>query len=229
MTLLIDLDIVVYRALYGGKDDFISTVEVAEDNILLPIIERFDNHDKRSFLTGGGNFRDKIATIKPYKGNRDRSNRPRHYSAIREYFIDFWEAEVVNGMEADDAIGISQDDNSIICTIDKDLDMVPGQHYNINDRGLYYISPEEGVYNFLRQMLVGDAVDNIPGIDKIGKVKSERLLINKQPKEQLEVVEELYKKQYGQQWRSAFDEIATLLWIRQKGAFTYKDCKLLYQ
>jgi 5'-3' exonuclease len=181
-TILIDMDIIVYRAGHGAKGDFIMNIEKVHD-IIDPVIERFTGYDYRGFISGPRNFRTKVAKIKKYKGNRDSSSRPRYYDAIREYMINFLGVEVSDGIEADDILGILQNDNTIICSIDKDLNMVPGMHYNFNMKELYYISPEEGVYNFLRQMLTGDPSDNIPGINRIGDVKSERLLQGKTPKE----------------------------------------------
>jgi len=55
-------------------------------------------------LSGPGNFRDSIATIKPYKGNRDPTHIPVHYSAIRQYMIDQYCAVVIHGREADDEV-----------------------------------------------------------------------------------------------------------------------------
>ena len=127
----------------------------------------------RLFLTGGGNFRETLATIKPYKGNRDRSTRPFWYKEIRTYLVDRWGAEVVEGMEADDAVSILQwngeDGSTIICTIDKDLENVPGHFYNYHKKEARYISLPEATRNFYRQIIVGDASDNIPGCYKKGK------------------------------------------------------------
>lgn len=131
------------------------------------------------FLTGGGNFREQLATIKPYKGNRDRSLRPYWYDTIREYLIDRWGAEVVEGMEADDAVAIVQwnaGDDSIICTIDKDLLNVPGHHYNYHTKEATYVTYEEATLNFYRQILTGDSTDNIPGCYRVGKARAEKLL-----------------------------------------------------
>lgn len=133
-------------------------------------------------LTGKDNFRDKLVDY--YKANRDRSTRPVHYDAITEYLKDVWGAKIVNGREADDALSIIQRkdfalacvaDNrgpyfsvsTIICSIDKDLDIVPGWHYNFVKDETYWIDEVEGLRNFYKQMLTGDTADNIPGFHKI--------------------------------------------------------------
>ena len=128
------------------------------------------------FLTGGNNFRDEIATIKPYKGNRDRSLRPYWYEEIRSYLVHRWGAEVVNGMEADDACSILQDTSAdrstIICTIDKDLETVGGHFYNYYHKEAKYITEQEALVAFYRQLITGDAADNIPGCYRVGSGKA---------------------------------------------------------
>ena len=157
------------------------------------------------YLTGKGNFRDDVASILPYKGNRDDLHKPIHYDAIKQYLIDVWDAEVIEGMEADDAMAIAQSDalvwdfderadrflpeegSTVICTIDKDLRMVPGYHYNWNkDEHPVWVSEVEGIKWFYTQLLTGDMTDNIQGIPGVGPKKAEKIL------EGCETEEEMY-------------------------------------
>jgi 5'-3' exonuclease len=126
------------------------------------------------FLGGKTNFRTDIATIKEYKGGRDR--KPIHYAAIRNYLVEVHDAEVIEGMEADDALGIYQTSDSCICTIDKDLDMVEGYHYNFVTDKMYTITPGVALRKFYTQLLTGDPVDCIVGVPLIGKVKAAKIL-----------------------------------------------------
>ena len=123
--------------------------------------------DFRGYLTGDDNFRDTIDSLYPYKGHRDGSGRPTRYDEIREYLIKNQRAIVVDGMEADDAMAIAQCedvDNTIICTKDKDLWMVPGWKYNFGkDPHKFYVTEEEGIRWFYTQLLIGDSTDNIMG------------------------------------------------------------------
>ena len=72
------------------------------------ILEETQADSYRIFLTGEGNFREQIATIAVYKGNRDPDHKPHWYREIKDYLINVWSAEVVDGQEADDAMGIAQ-------------------------------------------------------------------------------------------------------------------------
>lgn len=176
------------------------------------------------YLTGSGNFREGLATILPYKGNRDPTHKPKYYKELKQYMVDKHNAIIVHGMEADDAMAMEQwshrDKSTIIATIDKDLDMIPGWHYNLNSKEQYWVDLDRANYFFFWQMLVGDSTDNIPGIKGIGKARAtkalEHLIGDTQAMKQ--VVEEMYMKQYPDNHRDAFNEVASLLWmIREEG------------
>jgi hypothetical protein len=170
----------------------VEPVGIAIHNIKASIQATMTNtrsDDYKLFLTGEGNFREKLATIKPYKGNRDPNAKPVHYRALRDYCILQCNAAIVDGQEADDALGIEQytdwlqgvrnpqlSSATIICTIDKDLDMIPGWHYNFEHKEVYWVNEEEATYNFYHQLLTGDVTDNIQGVPDIGKAKATKIL-----------------------------------------------------
>lgn len=185
--------------------------------------QAFPDHQwYRAFLTGKGNFREKVATIKPYKGNRDPNHRPKYYKEIRQYLIERYNAVVVEGMEADDMLGITQwqhpDKSTVICSIDKDLKMIPGYHYNPRTQEFFYQTIDDANMFFLWQMMVGDATDNIPGVNGIGPKKADKVIEKAEGNFDMvrSVVRDMYQKQYGENWEAAWDEVATLLWMRRK-------------
>lgn len=192
------------------------------------------NHDTmRVFLTGHGNFREQIATLLPYKGNRDKLHKPKYYDDIRRYLCNVWRAEVIDGHEADDAIASAQwvatDDSTVSVSIDKDLNMIPGNHYNPVTKELYYVEQEEADLALFYQMLVGDRTDNIPGIDKIGDKRASDL-INEHGRDVdrvREAVKEKYRQQYGPDWEAAYHEVGALLWMRRDPDSPYGQVDLL--
>lgn len=130
-------------------------------------------------LTGPGNFREKIATMRKYKGNRDPAHKPYHYQAIRDFLTDTWKAVVVQGHEADDEVSIRARDahgKYVVATTDKDLDQIPGWHYNYQKKVFYDVSDEDGEDFFWQQMISGDGTDNIPGCYRMGAVKARDLV-----------------------------------------------------
>jgi hypothetical protein len=96
--------------------------------------EKFgDLDDVIVYVDGDGNFRNRIATIKPYKGNRI-SAKPVAFTDIKDYLVDQWGARIVYDQESDDAMAIAQRNryDTIICSVDKDMLQVPGWHLNPN-------------------------------------------------------------------------------------------------
>jgi len=97
-----------------------------------------------AYLTGKNNFRDDIATLQRYKGNRYRSDgtritpQPRYLQECRDYLIEEFNGILCDGQEADDALSIHrnkfppEDTNYIISSIDKDLRINYGYHHNQN-------------------------------------------------------------------------------------------------
>ena len=180
------------------------------------------------FLTGAGNFREQVATIQPYKGNR-KAAKPVLYDKLRDFLVDNHDAIVVTGQEADDEVAIRQTmaqegveldrDNpqSVIVTIDKDLLQVPGWHYNPQRDGFKFVTPEFGALHFYRQILTGDAVDNIPGIKGMGPKKAEKILqIGMTPGEMWHYCLDEYEScgQYDDPTLAAIEN-AQLLWMKR--------------
>lgn len=126
------------------------------------------------FLTDSmSNYRMTLATTWPYKGHRKAGERPKYYKAIREYMVEHWGAQIMFGIEADDALAIAHSHfeslglESVIVTEDKDLLQVPALHYNINkNTEVFRISDEVGFKNLWLQVITGDRTDNIPGVSE---------------------------------------------------------------
>jgi hypothetical protein len=135
-------------------------------------------------LSGPGNWRDTHAKIAVYKGNRDPEHKPYHYQAIRNYLVERWGARVIVGHEADDEVSIlarqhiaeGDETGYVVCTIDKDLDQVPGYHYDYKKHVHYAVTQEHAERWFWIQALSGDPTDNIPGCYRIATKTAEQLV-----------------------------------------------------
>jgi len=223
-TLLVDGDIVKYSCGFASDSgDKIEPVEYALHSVkqLLNNIRTKTGADNcRVFLTGKDNYREKLATIKPYKGNRDRTKKPHWYNEIHEYLLRQHKAEVINNREADDAMGCEQwksNGSTIICTLDKDLDMIPGRHYNWRKNVLYDVTLPEADLFFYTQLLTGDRTDNIVGVPGIGKKKAEKIVnIGMDNQQKYEAVLATYQKVYGDKAPVVLKENADLLWIQRE-------------
>jgi hypothetical protein len=215
MKALIDGDILVYRIGFASENEPESIAmarcsEFIEDLILFNGFGEY-----QGYLTGKTNFRNEIAVTAPYKGNR-KSAKPKHYQLLRDYMESAWAFTMIEDQEADDAIGIAAYEMEVgeycICSIDKDLDMLRGDHYNFVKDERYFITEEEGIKNFYKQLLMGDRVDNIIGIKGIGTVKAERLL--KECKNENEMYLAILEAYDGNAERVL--ENGRLLWIRRQ-------------
>ena len=214
---LLDGDIICYRIGFTTQDVnekiTLSRINSYLDNIL------FDSgaSDYLIFLTGESNYRKDI--YPEYKANR-KQERPKHYALIREYLMNHEAAIMCEHEEADDVMGYSQTDNTIICSIDKDLDQIPGRHYNFVKDKHYVVSPEEGLAFFYQQLITGDRVDNIPGLPKVGPVKAKKILGEWTDEQDAKTKTlEAYKEFLGldeEKARERINLIGRLLWIRKK-------------
>lgn len=197
---LVDGDIVVYSNAASAENDPVEVAYMRIDQMMHSILDTTSSDTFRVFLSGANNFRYEI--YPEYKANRKDMVDPRWRAACKEYLVREWNAEVTDGYEADDALGINQTTDTIICSIDKDLDMIPGMHYSwpivrkgaiVREGKIYDVSLLEGLVSFYKSLLVGDRTDNIFGVAGIGPVKAEKEIAHLQTEEEMfNRVAELY-------------------------------------
>lgn len=249
---VLDADVLLYRCGFAAdaqargdfKDEFPdASPEEIEDHLASFDYEHYAKHNAKSvildtqeifsrdcvlYLSGHGNFREQMATILPYKGNRDKTHRPKYYKELKQYFVEHWDAIVVDGREADDALSCElwkAPDETVLVTIDKDLDNTPGWHYNWVKKELYYVSSEAADYNFWKQVLTGDTTDNIPGIKGIGPKKAEKILEGRENDwyEMAAAVTVAYETAFGDNAPQYLYENASLIWMQREEGINFDD------
>lgn len=237
---IVDADLIIYRVGFAVKEDepvenALATVRTMINNIW----DRFPDSPRPGKLYIGGkyNFRDALVCPediffgpnKVYKGNRDPALRPAFYHEIREYMIHVHGAIVVDGMEAEDAASIEhyshKDRSTVLVHQDKDLNCIPGFHYNpVKMNDVYYQTLQQANSWFWKQVLTGDRTDNIRGIDGLGPKTADKIIDpcgNDWMKMRDAVLAE-YKKQYGTfDAEASMDATAKLVWILRKTGETY--------
>jgi len=223
-TLLVDADVLTYSV--GGLKNqngdpeswpvVVTMLDTMIENMLLATgcttVKIYISSDDKS------NFRIKSATIQPYKGHR-KTEKPYHYQTIRNFLKASREAVEVFNMEADDELSIQlmSDKNFVLASTDKDLNNTPGWHYNWSKAKMYKVSEIEALQNFYKQLLTGDATDNIPGLYGVGPKSSlvEWLDTCDDELRMYNHVKYQYERRFGSYWRMFLNENGTLLWIKR--------------
>lgn len=225
MICLIDGDLVAYRCAATCKEE--DPVDVAVyriDKLMREIVEAADCDEYQVWLSGSGNYRKDINPT--YKANRKDMVPPVYLQDSREFLVTEHGAKLSHGVEADDMLGINQSDDTIIASLDKDLLMIPGKHFNWTKQqyGDYTsINQDQADKTFWKQMLIGDTSDNIFGVRGLGPVKSSKLIDPCETnKECMDTVLNLYDD-----WQR-FLVNANCLWImRHKDSIWYQDLDLI--
>lgn len=159
-----------------------------------------------------------------YKANRWKppAESNKFVPTIRKLAIHEGLAIEAYGREADDYLRIwalqaeRANEPYVVISVDKDLDCIPGKHYNITERRLYDVSKRDALRFSYQQLLSGDGVDNIPGVLGLGPIKSAKLMYNLHEEEEFqEVVVEMYMSVYEDGWYEMLLSNGKLLHIQR--------------
>ncbi len=187
-------EILDVSALHWKKD--FSIAKYALDAQLKGIFRHCSEHEPlrgahaemQLVLSGVGNHRDAIATVLPYKGNRKDRPAPLWKREVLQYLKANWKADVVDGIEADDEVAMRMTSyakagvDTILATIDKDLDQIPGWHYDYKNHVFYFVDTDEAMCKFYAQAMSGDMTDYVRGARGIG------------PETARKIVDEIYER-----------------------------------
>lgn len=159
--------------------------DVARDNlhnqlngIVAEADARFGKVRVHTFLTGSGNYRDRLPSRVTYKHNRLATAKPAHLHRLREWAVTAWNAQIVHWHEADDEVAIQMHakEGGICCSIDKDLLQIPGDHM-IPKKGFIRISEKSALCRLYQQIIAGDSTDGVPGCYRVGPDGAQALVI----------------------------------------------------
>lgn len=192
ITILWDTDMLVYRsasavAEYSPFDKTLlirADIEEAKNNIQGKIKEveqmvfdHFDQPINSIHCISGKSFRYKVEPN--YKSNRKGKPKPPNYNELIEWIEATYETAKEPELEADDVMGLMQEEDTIICSGDKDMRQIGGYHVNLinpENKGIESVDPEDGFKFFLQQCISGDPVDGYQGIPSWGATKAVKWL-----------------------------------------------------
>ena len=187
---VIDADIILYKACLvseeevdWGNDQWIlwsnlNLVKTVIDDQVDLIVEEMEADRSLLCFSDVNNFRKDVNP--EYKANRRGTRKPMCFKPALQYCKDTYPYRIFENLEADDTIGIigttENENDYVIVSEDKDLLTIPGLHWDLKLKRLYRIEEEEADFNFYKQTLMGDTVDNYKGCPKVGSVTAEKIL-----------------------------------------------------
>jgi hypothetical protein len=257
MKALIDADILRYEVAFAaeaawkhiqpGSEDAPPWELVAQqmEERIEEIVRKTGADDHELFMTEGATFRYDIAVSRPYKGGR-HAPKPYHFENITVHLVHTRGATVVTYLEADDALAIKHcdDEETVLCSRDKDLRQVPGLFYawelgqqpsfgpvdidpfgglDLTDKPLKLKGT--GFAWFGAQVLTGDVVDTIPGLPGVGPRGAWNILREATTAEEVNsALEDAYREKapVDVHWEDYLLEQGRLCWMTRR---LHKDGK----
>lgn len=185
---IVDADSIIYAICVNKKQDEnqVSEYGLQSERSLEQVIEEFNNYFFKILMDTGCNSYIALTTkgshrysiYKEYKANRKYLERPKYLTEITDYCINELGFIRIDGYEADDLVNIFNNlikDDKILIHTDKDLNQIPGKHYNYKTPEFYNITSDEGAELLWKQVITGDATDNIKGIPGKGIKAAEEI------------------------------------------------------
>lgn len=237
----VDADMLCYVA-GGGEDMSVATSRRIVHSMVETFREQAQAERAVLQMTASGCLKGQrvlVPTSQPYQAQRKGSRRPKNWGYLREYLAQYagpdFKVKIWDDREADDGFGyvsVSRP-NDVICTNDKDMQMLEGWHLDWTTKELFEVPRDTyelirgnktyGYKWFLLQMLQGDSADHIRGLGKCaaaprgcGPATAAKMLAGTAGKEDgIAEVVRFYKGAFDDKWANEFAEQAMLLWIRR--------------
>lgn len=230
---LIDLDTLVYIIAYrqfnnGNRDN-----ELLVKNHIKEFISTILINTRADFVAmayqkvGHSNFRKGV--YPDYKSTRPEA--PEFITVWKKYILSVYEelgAIGVNVIETDDwnSIGYYKfKDKYEVITVssDKDLEQVPGEHYNPSKNEGFFIAYSDSWWNVYLQQLTGDVTDSIQGIFGVGPAKAEKILNNRNISGDIQlIIFNAYKSAYSTEGYNEFIKTRFLVTLLKSENFSFE-------
>lgn len=185
--LLVDGDPIVYKAAICAEEelDFDPelTIIIGDYTVgkrvvtqsINDLLTRFDTPKIILYFTSQINFRKEVCET--YKGNR-RKRKPAGYKKLKQWAMSSWQSVQIEGLEADDALGIAATSGEftdfVLCSPDKDLEQFACRIWNGKQE--FTQTKQAAELKRWMQSLTGDATDGYKGVPNCGPKKAEAIL-----------------------------------------------------
>lgn len=238
---IIDADSVAYILSWTNKEsDDAELLKLQVDQLMSTICSEVRATHQLTCLSTRS-FRHDVYKYRRYKGTRTLEKEPWYQKwapVITKQLEDKWEARRCVGLEADDLVSFAaeyygnQKHDCVICSPDKDLNQIPGEHFDFSKGARVIISNSLAELCFWTQMLMGDSGDNIAGVPGIGKARAKEYLVDAitgKQKDYIEMqlaVEAAYTKYYDQYYgQRIFSETRMAVELLCKSHMMYDEFK----
>jgi 5'-3' exonuclease len=227
-VLILDADPLMFRSAYNKNslDEALSTYN-----------ERVEELQQSTFADdmmvacfGKENFRMSFYTdYKNTPGRHESKAKNPYFFELRDHLVSEGRMVPADAMEADDLVRIWSEEQkelgniTVIASVDKDLQCIPGAHYLIHRGELIHVTEEYADVHYWKQILTGDSVDNIRGIKGIGPKKAALVLEGATTsKERKQRVIDKYYEVYGNNWKEEMMHNGTLIHIMRTPTDMFK-------
>ena len=222
---LLDFDSMLYKNL-ESLDDYCDRI----DELISQIVVDTQATHYRVFLESKGNTTFRKILNPLYKANRSGKELPANFKEIKDYIIETYNPYLSVGVETDDSIISTlkylRDEyplsEVVIAVNDKDYHTFPVTSYDLYHSRfgeIKVISKRQADLNFHKQLLMGDASDNVKGVKGIGD-KGALKVLEKSKYYLLSVARE-YKRVYKGKWKEVLKTNYLMLKLREN----CKPCK----
>jgi len=221
MKLFIDADSVMFKAACTQStkhDTRVVTRKIIEDTIA-------DTFADETYIAikGKGNFRyDIYSGYKSSRKDKLDDKLKERLNDAHAYLVNDWSAVQSDGMEADDVVSIwsyearEAEQDFVIAHIDKDINQVPGNHYNYNSKQIYFVDDEVADMNFCTQLLIGDNGDDIPKVKRGYGIKTaQKALAETTYDNRMDTVVDEWQRLYGKGWQKQLNMVGNLIYMKR--------------
>jgi len=221
MKLFIDADSIMFKAACTQStkhDTRVVTRKIIEDTIA-------DTFADETYIAikGKGNFiYDIYSGYKSSRKDKLDDKLKERLNDAHTYLVNDWSAIQSDGMEADDVVSIwsyearEAEQDFVIAHIDKDINQVPGNHYNYNSKQIYFVDDEVADMNFCTQLLIGDSGDDIPKVKRgFGIKTAQKALAETTYDNRMDTVVDEWQRLYGKGWEKQLNMVGNLIYMKR--------------
>jgi 5'-3' exonuclease len=214
---IIDADSMLYAIAYKYNTPALCRKQV--DKTIDRVMNLVGADSAVVYVKGPNNFR--FQADPEYKAQRKDTIPPEIKALINDMYdhCDSFAMQSVDG-EADDYCTFTarmarmEGKSHVTVHIDKDLDCIPGWHFNFKTDVFREITFEFAYRFMMQQFLTGDSTDNIKGLKGIGPMKAQKAMDGYSEEQLWDCIVSTWQKHQGADWKDNFVRCVNCIYLR---------------